>query len=64
MIYRPYAQFFRHGDRVPSKYLYLPTDPQPRVPWPGDGAGALTLVGEQYFSVSQNRPLKSGRRRA
>ncbi len=43
-------QFFRHGDRVPSRYLYLPTDPQPHVPWPGGGIGALTLVGWTVFN--------------
>ncbi|KAL6724832.1 hypothetical protein Aduo_019687 [Ancylostoma duodenale] len=39
--------WFRHGERLPTNYVYFPTDPQPLIPYTEAEAGELTNRGIQ-----------------
>ncbi|EPB67398.1 histidine acid phosphatase, partial [Ancylostoma ceylanicum] len=39
--------WFRHGERLPTHYVYFPTDPQPLIPYTEAEAGELTNRGIQ-----------------
>ncbi|EPB65699.1 histidine acid phosphatase, partial [Ancylostoma ceylanicum] len=39
--------WFRHGERLPTHYVYFPTDPQPLIPYTEVEAGELTNRGIQ-----------------